>query len=137
RPDARRFESWETNYAAKIGLGVAAEYALSWGLEAIEARVTGLAAGLRERLQALDGVRVHDLGRRRCGIVTFTVGGVPAEQVQRRLAESKVNTSVSYAGSARFDLPRRGLTELVRASVHYYNTEEELDRLVNALPPSR
>jgi cysteine desulfurase/selenocysteine lyase len=137
RPDARRFESWETNYAAKIGLGVAAEYALSWGLEAIEARVTGLAAGLRERLQALDGVRVHDLGRRRCGIVTFTVEGVPAEQVQRRLAESKVNTSVSYAGSARFDLPRRGLTELVRASVHYYNTEEELDRLVTALPVKR
>jgi selenocysteine lyase/cysteine desulfurase len=137
RSDARRFESWETNYAAKIGLGVAADYALSWGLEAIEARITALAADLRERLQALDGVRVHDQGRRRCGIVTFTVDGVPAEQVQRRLAESGVNTSVSYASSARFDLPCRGLTELVRASVHYYNTEEELNRLVSALPSAR
>jgi len=137
RPDARRFESWETNYAAKIGLGVAADYALSWGLDAIESRITLLAEGLRDRLRAVDGVRVHDQGRRRCGIVTFTVDGVAAEQVRRRLAELGVNTSVSYAGSARFDLPCRGLTGLVRASVHYYNTEEELDRLVSALPSAR
>jgi cysteine desulfurase / selenocysteine lyase len=134
RPDARRFESWETNYAAKIGLGVAVDYALSWGLDAIEERVTGLAAGLRERLRAIDGVHVHDQGQRRCGIVTFTVDGVPAQDVQRSLAESGVNTSVSDAGSARLDLPRRGLHELVRASVHYYNTDDELDRLVTALP---
>lgn len=134
RPDARRFESWETNYAGKIGLGVAINYALSWGLDAIEARVTTLADGLRERLAALDGVHVHDQGLRRCAIVTFTVDGVSARAVQRRLAESAVNTSVSVASSARLDLPRRGLSELVRASVHYYNTDDELDRLINALP---
>lgn len=133
RADARRFECWETNYAAKIGLGVAVDYTLSWGLDAIETRITGLAEGLRERLPAVPGVRVHDQGRRRCGIVTFTLDGVPAQQVQRHLADSGVNTSVSYASSARWDLSRRGLPELVRASVHYYNTEDELDRLVNAL----
>lgn len=137
QPGARRFESWETNYAAKIGLGVAADYALSWGLDAIEARITALAEGLRDRLRAVDGVRVHDQGRRRCGIVTFTVDGASAREVQQRLAEARINTSVSYASSARFDLPRRGLPELVRASVHYYNTEEELDRLINALPACR
>ncbi|MGH3719511.1 MAG: aminotransferase class V-fold PLP-dependent enzyme [Pseudonocardiaceae bacterium] len=134
RPDARRFETWETNYAGRIGLGVAIDYALSWGLDAIEERVTALAEGLRARLRALSGVRVHDQGRRRCGIVTFTVEGVPAPDVQRRLARSGVNTSVSRAGSALLDLPRRGLSELVRASVHYYNTDDELDRLVTALP---
>ncbi|MBV9160769.1 MAG: aminotransferase class V-fold PLP-dependent enzyme [Pseudonocardiales bacterium] len=134
RPDARRFETWETNYAGKIGLGVAIDYALSWGLEAINARVTALAESLRVRLQALDGVHVHDQGHRRCGIVTFTVDGVPAQDVRRRLAALGVNTSVSHASSARLDLPPRGLSELVRASVHYYNTDEELDRLINALP---
>jgi cysteine desulfurase / selenocysteine lyase len=134
RPDARRFEAWETNYAGKIGLGVAVDYALCWGLDAIEARITALAESLRARLQALDGVHVHDQGQRRCGIVTFTVEGVPAQEVQRRLAACGVNTSVSYASSARLDLPHRGLSELVRASVHYYNTDDELDRLVTALP---
>ncbi len=134
RPDARRFENWETNYAAKIGLGVAIDYALSWGLDAIEARVTALAENLRARLRAVDGVHLHDQGQRRCGIVTFTIDGVPAQDVRNRLADSRVNTSVSLASSARLDLPRRDLRELVRASVHYYNTDDELDRLIHALP---
>ena len=136
RDDARRFENWETNYAAKIGLGVAVDYALSWGLDAIEARVTQLAEQLRTRLNGMDGVRVHDQGSRRCGIVTFTVDGVPAQQVQRQLSERGVNVSVSLVDYARLDLPPRGLPDLVRASVHYYNTDDELDRLVDALPRS-
>jgi cysteine desulfurase / selenocysteine lyase len=134
RADARRFENWETSYAGKIGLGTAVEYALSWGLDAIEARVTALGESLRERLRDIDGVMVHDQGVRRCGIVTFTVDGVPAQEVQRQLAGKGVNTSVSLAEYARFDLPHRGLPDLVRASVHYYNTDAELDRLTGALP---
>lgn len=137
RGDARRFENWETNYAGKIGLGTAVEYALSWGLEAIEARVAALAENLRGRLAAIDGVTVHDQGQRRCGIVTFTVDGVPAQEIQRQLAGKGVNTSVSHAESARFDLPRRGLHDLVRASVHYYNDDAELGRLIDALPAPR
>lgn len=137
RPDARRFESWESNIAAKIGLGVAVDYALSWGLEAIESRITSLAETLRARLQEVDGVHVHDRGQRHCGIVTFTVDGVPAADVNRRLSERGVNTSVSLVEYARLDLPQRGLPDLVRASVHYYNTEDELDRLIEALPSAR
>jgi cysteine desulfurase / selenocysteine lyase len=137
RADARRFENWEANYAAKIGLGVAIDYALTWGLEPIEARVTALARTLRERLAAIDGVRVHDQGLRRCGIVTFTVDGVSAQEVKLRLTGRGVNTHVSRTSSAQLDMPRRGLAEIVRASVHYYNTDGELDRLVDALPGAR
>jgi cysteine desulfurase/selenocysteine lyase len=126
RPDARRFENWETNYAGKIGIGVAVDYALSWGLEAIETRVTGLADRLRETLTTMAGVNVHDQGRRRCGIITFTVDGVPAQTVQQQLHDSGVNVSVSLVDYARFDLPSRGWGDFVRASVHYYNTEDEL-----------
>jgi selenocysteine lyase/cysteine desulfurase len=113
---------------------VAVDQALAWGLPAIESRVTALAAALREQLAALPGVRVHDRGERLCGIVTFTVDGVPAADVVARLREQAVNTSVSAAGSARFDLLRRGLTEVVRASVHYYNDDDDLHRLLSALP---
>ena len=109
------------------------EYALSWGVDAIEERVTGLAERLRERLTDVEGVRVHDQGQRRCGIVTFTVDGVHAQKVQRQLSALGVNVSVSLVDYARLDLPTRGLPDLVRASVHYYNTDDELDQLANAL----
>jgi selenocysteine lyase/cysteine desulfurase len=133
RPDARRFENWETNYATKIGLGVAADYALALGLEPIRERVHGLASSLRERLAALPGVAVQDLGRERCGIVTFSVEGRAAEHVAAALRAERINTSVSPGSYSRLDFERRGLSDLVRASAHYYNTGAEVDRLADAV----
>jgi cysteine desulfurase/selenocysteine lyase len=128
RDDARRFENWECNVAAKLGLGAAIEYALGWGVEAIAERVSGLAGRLRAQLGEVRGVDVHDRGERQCGIVTFTVDGAPAADVEAHLRRAGVNTSVSRRESAQLDLPARGLSEVVRASPHYYNTEEEIDR---------
>jgi len=134
RPDARRFETWESNIAARIGLGVAIDHVLALGPAAIADRVGALAGTLRTQLSAVDGVAVHDRGLERCGIVTFSVAGRSAEQVRAAAAAAGVHVSVSYATSAQYDLPARGLTELVRASPHYYNTEDELGRLLSALP---
>ncbi len=133
RPDARRFENWETNCAGKVGLGVAVDYALSFGLDAIEERVTALSASLRERLGEIPRVTVHDLGARKCGIVTLTVAGIPPEEVQRRLAAERMNTSVTSIGATRLDMERRGLESLLRASVHYYNTQDEVERFAAAV----
>jgi cysteine desulfurase/selenocysteine lyase len=133
RPDARRFETWEGSLAGKLGLGAAVDYALGFDADAVAARITALAAELRARLAGLPGVTVHDRGRRLSGIVTFSVDGVDAARVKATLAAAGVNTSVSSAEYARFDLAARGLPDVVRASVHYYNTTDELDRLYNAI----
>jgi cysteine desulfurase/selenocysteine lyase len=133
RRDARRFENWEGYVAGKVGLGVAVDYALAWGIEAIRDRVQALAATLRERLAAVPGVTVHDVGIERSAIVTFTVAGRTAQEVADGLAAQRVNVSVSPRSSSIFDYARRGLPDVVRASVHYYNTEDEVDRLVAAL----
>lgn len=134
RADARRFENWETYCAGKIGLGVAVDYALDLGLDAIENRVTRLAAAMRARLRDLPGVRVHDRGVRQCGIATFTVDGHDSHDIARALQARGINVSVSVADYARWDFEHRTLTSVVRASAHYYNTDDEIDRLIDALP---
>ena len=115
------------------GKGDLTDYALDVGLADIEARVTALAADLRARLGAHHGVGVHDRGARRCGIVTFTIDGWDAADVSQALRERQINTSVTAVTGARWDLADRGLDRMVRASVHYYNTDQELDRLVDAV----
>lgn len=133
RADARRFENWETNYAGKLGLGAAVDYALDLGVETTAARLIDLGETLRRRLAEVAGVSVHDKGIDRGGIVTCAIEGVEAEEAQRTLRAANMNTSTSPAGHARLDLPHRGLPTLLRASVHYYNTEDEIDRFVEAV----
>ncbi|MDA3040575.1 MAG: aminotransferase class V-fold PLP-dependent enzyme [Actinomycetota bacterium] len=130
-PTARRFELFEVSYAAKLGLGVAIDYALDVGLDRIAHRVGRLAAALRSALVEVPGVEVHDQGERRCGIVTFSIGGMPASEVTTSLRQRRINTSFGTASAAQFDLGLRGVPEVVRASVHYYNTEDEVGRFVD------
>jgi len=135
RPDARRFENWETYYAGKIALGVAVDYALAWGLPAIRERVYMLAGQLRERLAARPGVTLRDKGAERCGIVTFTVEGCAAALVKQVLRSEAINVSVSSYAGTRLDMEDRKLPGVVRASLHYYNSEEEIERFCAALEP--
>jgi len=131
--DARRFETWEGNVAGVVGLGVAVDYALDRGLPAIRDRTQRLARTLRETLAEIPGVTVRDQGRVRCGITTFTAEQMDAEAIRAALREQGINVSVSPPSSTRLDAETRDLPPLVRASVHYYNTEEEIDRFVAAL----
>jgi cysteine desulfurase / selenocysteine lyase len=130
---ARRFESFECSYAARIGLGAAIAYALEIGLDAIAERVSALAEELRLRLESVAGVTVHDGGHARSAIVTFTSDRHGAPQVREQLVARHINCSVSTASSARLDQDARLLPEVVRLSPHYFNTENEIDVVARAV----
>jgi selenocysteine lyase/cysteine desulfurase len=129
-PGALRFETWEASRAAQLALGAAADYALALGVEALWTRIRELGGELRERLRALPRVTLHDRGRELCGIVTFSVAGHPAAAVREALGREGVNVWVSEAESARLSMAPRGLEAIVRASVHAYNDDSDLDRLI-------
>ena len=127
RPDARRFENWETNYAGKVGLGKAVEYACELGLDVIWDRVSNLGSVLRSGLNHVPGITVHDLGKIKCGIVSFNAAKRSSQEIMDQLYELGINVSVTDRESTLLDMESRSLNSLVRASVHYYNTEEEIE----------
>ncbi|MBT4888237.1 MAG: aminotransferase class V-fold PLP-dependent enzyme, partial [Rhodospirillales bacterium] len=133
RPDARRFELWENNYAARMGLGVAVDYALDLGLDVIYARAKSLADRLRTGLEKISGVTVQDLGREPCAIVTFSFDKMVSEQIAEKLSAQNINASVSDSETTRLDAIARNLPHLVRLSPHYYNTEDEIDTVLDVL----
>ncbi len=132
RDDARRFENWEANVAGLLGLGAAVDYALALGVERTWPRIQALAARLRRSLAAVPGVTVTDPGETLCGICSFTVAGREPEALKQALAElePRINVTTSTRSSTLLDMDARGLSAVVRASLHYYNTEREINRFV-------
>jgi len=137
RPDARRFETWEKSIAQVVGLAAAVDHALEHGMDAITERTRGLAATLREALTTVPGATVRDTGTSRSGIVTFTLDGHDPDTIQHALGARGINIAVGRREFARLDMEPRGLDKVLRASPHYYNTEEEVERFVRELPPPR
>ncbi len=132
-PDAKRFELWEAAHALRLGLGAALADLSALGVDTVARHLDTLGASLRERLSALPGVHVTDPPAAGGAIVTFVVDGMDASDVQRQLAYRRVHLIAVPAGHGRWDMDHRGLTKVVRASVHVYNDEDDLDALVEAV----
>jgi len=132
RPDARRFEHWEYNHAAWLGLGAAVEVARVIGMDRIEATIRDRADRLRTSLVEC-GFVVHDEGTDRCGIVTVSHPAVASEVLRDRLRHDGINTSCTSIDSTRFDVERRDLPVLLRLSVHCTTTDDELARVTSSV----
>ncbi|WP_025897703.1 aminotransferase class V-fold PLP-dependent enzyme [Kordiimonas gwangyangensis] len=132
-PGAKRFENWESNVAGRVGLAAAVRYARTIGLKAIEERVTTLADRLRGALGEIRSINLHDQGQRKCGITTFSKDGRDSHAIAAALRQQSIDVSVSSVEYALLDLGARNTGPVVRASVHYYNTEAEVERFARAL----
>jgi len=132
-PDARRFENWEFAYSLVLGLGEAASYALAVGVERGGRRARDLAATLRGKLSELRGIRVLDRGSELAATVTVEVAGWEASELSRVLRTCGINTSASLRAYAVIDMDEKRAASALRLSPHYYNTEDEIDRVVDEL----
>ncbi len=126
-PTARRFEMFECNYASRYGFAKAVDYALEIGMDRIWQQIRYNAALLRSKLKAVKGVQLHAKGGDQAGLVTFSVEGHQAETLQKYLFDRHIHISTSWASGTLLDMEARGLAVVSRASVHYFNTEEEMD----------
>ncbi len=132
-PDATRFEFWEHDVAARLGLGAAVRYLLELGPGQVYDAVAANAGYLRKTLPQIGGVTVRDLGTQHSGIVSFTVDGLHPHEVRDRLAEQDITVTVSHRGSTLLDMSARGLDAVLRASPHCFVTTAELDRFADAV----
>jgi len=122
KPDARRFEEAAPNYPGILGMGAAINLLLRAGLPAVEDAVLRLADRLRDELptRGYELVLKPMSPSERSGVVSFRHPRMVPAELQTRLREAGVIISL------------RG--DFLRASPHYYNSDEDLDRLLEALP---
>jgi len=126
RPSARRFEESVVSLLDTAAFGAALELLLEVGVETIEARVLGLAARLAEGL-ARNGCEIVEPWPRAqnesSGIVSFRKPGISAAAALRDLSAARVIA--------------RTHQDFVRLSPHFYNTDEEVDRVLEVMSPER
>jgi cysteine desulfurase / selenocysteine lyase len=132
-PNAKRFETFEHSFASMFGMQVAMKYALDIGMEAIWQRVQFIANQLRAGLDAIPGVKTYDLGKEKSGIVTFYADAADARTLIPRIGKQGFNVSLVFRDGTLLDMDDRKLPEMIRASVHYYNTGEEIECFVTKL----
>lgn len=134
---AARFEEWEFPYAAVLGCAAAVRYARQVGIDAISQRTPELARQLRDRLDALSGVRALDRGRQLGALVTVAVEGQEAAAFKAALDRRGINSALSFRQFAQFDFGDKDVDWCLRLSPHYYNTEDEIDLVVAAVAEVR
>ena len=128
-----RFEAWESSIVGRVGLAAAVRYALEIGIEAIEAHVIALATRLRRGLEALDPVTVHEIGEPSDGILSFTSTTHPARAIVQHLRDNRIIAATITKDDALLDFEARGLSKVVRVSFHAFNTEAEVDRVLEVM----
>ncbi len=130
---AKRFENWEFAWGLVLGTAAAADYANEIGLEKIKLRVETLVQRLRDALAEVEGANVLGGGEELSGIVTATIKGHSPHEMVAALRSEGINVSAQGREYAVIDYDNKNVSGALRVSPHYYNTDEEIDRVVEAI----
>ncbi|MCR8723713.1 cysteine desulfurase [Frigidibacter sp. ROC022] len=127
-----KFEAGTPGIVQTIGLGVALDYLMDLGMEAVAAHEARLAAYAQERLSGLNWLSVQGHAPGKAAIFSFTMAGAHAHDVSTILDKKGVAVRAgTHCAMPLMD--HLGVTATCRASFGLYNTEAEVDKLVEAL----
>mmetsp|Transcript_3064 Transcript_3064/g.4519 ORF Transcript_3064/g.4519 Transcript_3064/m.4519 type:complete len:541 (-) Transcript_3064:825-2447(-) len=135
---AGRFEYWESNLSTRLGLGVAVSYCVDEiGVEYIEKRIIELSAILCQRLNTICPIEIYHADSIQCGIVTFSVKGMDPTSIKKTmlspLGDERFELSVVPRTSTPIDSARTDVEDLIRISLSYINTFDEIESFINKL----
>ncbi len=127
-----KFEAGTPNIADAIGLGAAIEYLNQIGMDRIASYEKHLLDYATEAVTAVDGIRLIGTAREKASVLSFIVDGVHPHDIGTILDREGVAVRAGHH-CAQPVMDRFGVPATTRASVAFYNTEEELDALVAAV----
>ncbi|ARV46649.1 cysteine desulfurase [Bacillus subtilis] len=130
-----KFEAGTPIIAGAIGLGAAIDFLEEIGLDEISRHEHKLAAYALERFRQLDGVTVYG-PEERAGLVTFNLDDVHPHDVATVLDAEGIAVRAGHH-CAQPLMKWLDVTATARASFYLYNTEEEIDKLVEALQKTK
>ncbi len=133
-PVPHKFEAGTVNAAGAVGLATAIQYIEDIGMDAIEANDMHLTSLLMEGLSTLSEVRVigNKDPAKHCGIVTFVIDDVHPHDIASILDTEHIAIRAGHH-CAQPLMQRLGLGSTARASVYFYNTEDEVTLFVEKL----
>ncbi len=124
-----RFEAGTGNIADAVGLGAALEYVERLGIENIGRYEHALLDYATHRMQPIPGVRLVGTARDKASVLSFVLAGYTTQEVGEALNEEGIAVRTGHH-CAQPILRRFGLETTVRPSLAFYNTCEEVDRMV-------
>jgi cysteine desulfurase/selenocysteine lyase len=131
-----KFEAGTPHIAGAVGLGAAVDYLLSLGMSRIAAAEHELLEYSTARLQAIPGLRIVGTAARKAGVVSFTIDGIHPHDLGTIVDNEGVAIRTGHhCAMPVMDFFRVPAT--ARASFSFYNTRDEIDRLVAALELAR
>ncbi len=131
-----KFEAGTPNIAGAIGLGAALRYVASIGRTAIKDYENDLTAYAMTRMAEVDGIQLKGPARNRASIVSFTMAGVHPHDIGTILDAEGIAVRAGHHCCMPL-MKRMGVPATARASFAFYNTREEVDKLVDGVKKIR
>ncbi len=127
-----KFEAGTPHVAGVIGMGAAIDYVSGLGLDAVEAYESQLLSYATEAVSSVPGLRLVGTAKRRAGVLSFVLDKVHAHDIGTILDQEGIAIRTGHH-CAMPVMQRFGVPATARASLAFYNTQEEVDALVRAI----